>query len=138
MLRRTTTWVMLIVMVIATGAVVRWLRTEMSVAEYRQKLQALGHRYEQLRETYNEAVTRTAVTELVVDQGHLFVVVRTIQGVTQKIETPFDPYGEVYVDYVVIDGRLLIRRVFDAMIRSARLSICLDDLISMPPSPEGR
>ena len=49
MFRRTTTWVMLIVMAIATGAVYRWLHTEMSVTEYRQRLQALGHRYELLR-----------------------------------------------------------------------------------------
>lgn len=114
MLRRTTHWVMCIVLAVSIGAVYLWLQTEISVTEYRQKLQALGHRYEQLRQNYNEAVTRTAVTELVVDQGQLSLVVRTIQGITQQIETPFDPYGEVYVDYVVIDGRLLIRRVFDA------------------------
>jgi hypothetical protein len=35
-------------------------------------------------------------------------------GVLREIETPYDPSGEIYVDYIVRDGRLWIRRVFDA------------------------
>lgn len=114
MLRQGTTWVMLFVMALGVGAAYQWMQSRLSAERYRQKLEELGHSYEQLRQTYNAAVTRTAVTELIVDQGRLSVVVRTIQGVEQRVETPFDPYGEVFVDYVVIDGRLLIRRVFDA------------------------
>jgi hypothetical protein len=34
--------------------------------------------------------------------------------VVKSIPTPFDPSGEIYVDYVVLDGRLWVRRVFDA------------------------
>ena len=71
-------------------------------------------RYESLRNTYNEAVRRSAVTELVVKDGAMSVRVSTPQGVVKEIPAPFDPKGEIYVDYVLIDGRLLIRRVFDS------------------------
>ena len=81
---------------------------------YRDRLTALADDYDQLRETYNQAVRRTAVTELVVDDGKLCVSIRNAEGVVKSIPTPFDPSGEVYVDYVVLDGRLWVRRVFDA------------------------
>lgn len=81
---------------------------------YRDRLTALANDYDQLRETYNQAVRRTAVTELVVDEGKLCVSIRNAEGVVKSIPTPFDPSGEIYVDYVVLDGRLWVRRVFDA------------------------
>ncbi len=81
---------------------------------YRDRLTALANDYDQLRETYNQAVRRTAVTELVVDGGKLCVSIRNAEGVVKSIPTPFDPTGEIYVDYVVLDGRLWVRRVFDA------------------------
>lgn len=67
-----------------------------------------------IRDRYNEAVRRTAVTELVVEDGRLEVIIRTTEGVERRIETPFDPRAEIYVDYAILDGRLWIRRVFDA------------------------
>jgi hypothetical protein len=54
------------------------------------------------------------VTELIVKDGRLSLVVRTIQGVERTIDTPFDPRREVYCDYVVLNGRLWIRRVYDS------------------------
>ena len=81
---------------------------------YRDRLQALDQEYQQLRHTYNEAVAKTAVTELIVEEGQLNVAIRTTQGVLKWIPTPFDPSREIYVDYVILDGRLWIRRVFDA------------------------
>lgn len=69
--------------------------------------------YAALQARYNEAVRNTAVTELVVAGGKLSVRVRNAEGVIDEVATPFDPSGEIYVDYVVIDGRLWIRRVFD-------------------------
>ncbi len=81
---------------------------------YRDRLTALSDDYDQLRDTYNQAVRRTAVTELVVEDGKLCVSIRNAEGVVRSIPTPFDPSGEVYVDYVVLDGRLWVRRVFDA------------------------
>ncbi len=92
----------------------RFLRSQAEAAVYRDRLGALAAEYEGLRATYNEAVRRTAVTELVVREGRLSVRVRTADGAISETPTPYDPRGEVYVDYVVRDGRLWIRRVFDA------------------------
>lgn len=92
----------------------------LQIAAAEQKLREASARYdelqqnhEQLRQTYNEAVAKTAVTELVVEEGTLCVNIRTAEGVDRSIPTPFNPAREIYVDYVVLDGRLWIRRVFD-------------------------
>lgn len=89
-------------------------RSQMEVEVYRDRLRRLSHEYEDLRNTYNEAVRRTAVTELVVEAGTLEVAIRTADGVERRLPTPFDPREEIYVDYVVAGGRLWIRRLFDA------------------------
>jgi hypothetical protein len=80
---------------------------------YRQRLHEVAEERDELRERYNRAVRRSAVTELLVDDGSLSVVIRTPEGVLDRVETEVDPAREVYVDYVVKDGRLWIRRVFD-------------------------
>src|SRR5690606_30963413 len=67
-----------------------------------------------LRDEYNTAVARTAVTELIVEDARLSIRVRTATGAERVYPAPYDPRGEIYVDYVVVDGRLWIRRVFDA------------------------
>ena len=89
------------------------LRTRNAAERYRQQLAELDNDYRQLRETYNEAVARTAVTELLVEGGRVNVVIRTAEGELKRIETPFDANAEIYVDYVVLGNRLWIRRVFD-------------------------
>ncbi|MBL8745336.1 MAG: hypothetical protein JNK58_03160, partial [Phycisphaerae bacterium] len=70
--------------------------------------------YESLRGRYNDAVKQSAVTELVVRNNRLSVEIRNREGLIKSIETPLDPSREIYVDYAVVNGRLLIRRVFDA------------------------
>ncbi len=92
----------------------RMARNEVAAEIYRDRLAGLSSEYESLRGQYNEAVARTAVTELLVDGEDLAIRVRTAQGVERTIETPFNPNIEIYVDYVVLNGRLWIRRVFDA------------------------
>lgn len=92
----------------------RFVRAELEARVYRERLDQLAADYESLRATYNEAVRRSAVTELIVRGKTLAVRVRTSAGILREIPTPYDPTGEVYVDYVVIDGRLWIRRLFDA------------------------
>lgn len=92
----------------------RMARSDVRAAIYRDRLADLSDEYAQLRERYNDAVRRTAVTELVVRGGLLSVRVRSAAGVLREIDTPYDPAGEIYVDFVVLDGRLWIRRVFDA------------------------
>jgi hypothetical protein len=91
------------------------VRADLAEAVYRERLEGLASEYETLRGRYNDAVRRTAVTELVVEQGTLLVRVRNAQGVIEDIETPYDPGREIFVDYAIVDGRLWIRRVFDAL-----------------------
>ena len=93
----------------------RYVRADVAASVYRDRLRELSANYESLRSTYNDVVRRTAVTELVVEDGRLSVQVRTVRGVERTIETPFDPAGEIFVDYAVLDGRLWIRRVFDVL-----------------------
>lgn len=104
------------IVVAVFGGVFAWnaVKADLRAAVYRERLELLGAEYESLTERYNEAVRRTTVTELVVEGGRLSVRVRSSDGVEREIPTPFDPANEIYVDYVVMDGRLWIRRVFDA------------------------
>lgn len=92
----------------------QYLRAGAAADIYRTRLTQLATEYEDLRSTYNEAVQKTAVTELAVREGKLSVRVVSETGVLREVPTPYDPTGEVYVDYIVRDGRLWIRRVFDA------------------------
>ena len=81
---------------------------------YRDRLVDLSSDYEMLRSMYNQAVAKTAVTELIVKDGRLSLAIRTIEGVDRVIDMPFDPAQEIYCDYALIDGRIWIRRVYDA------------------------
>lgn len=99
----------------ATGfAGYRLLEATLAAEVYRERIAQLAADDAELRRVYNEAVSRTAVTELRVEDGALSVVVRTAAGDLEVLPAPFDPKSEIYVDYVVVDGRLWIRRVFDA------------------------
>ncbi|MFG0285070.1 MAG: hypothetical protein ACF8R7_11660 [Phycisphaerales bacterium JB039] len=103
--------------VVGAGALVaglRAVRSDVAAEVYRTRLGEVAGEYNTLREQYNSAVARTAVTELLVEDGKLSVRVRTAAGAEKVIPAPFDPRGEIYVDYAVVDGRLWIRRVFDA------------------------
>lgn len=101
------------VLAVAGLAGYQLLRTGLAADVYRARLEETVQDYEALRGQYNQAVRRTAVTELVVEDGRLSVVVRDAGGNLQTTPTPFDPAREIYVDFVVVDGRLWIRRVFD-------------------------
>lgn len=92
----------------------RAVRSDVSSDVYRTRLGELTEDYNALRREYNTAVARTAVTELIVEDNQLSVRVRTATGAEKVYPAPFDPRGEIYVDYAVVDGRLWIRRVFDA------------------------
>jgi hypothetical protein len=89
------------------------LEATLAADVYRERIAELATDYETLRSRYDAAVRRTAVTELVVDEGTLSVVIRTADGNLQVFDSPFDPSREIYVDYVMAGGRLWIRRVFD-------------------------
>ena len=91
----------------------RLLRAHIAAEVYRERLSELSADYEGLLDLYSEAVRRTAVTELLVTEDSVTVLIRTAQGQLHSIATPFDPGREIYVDYVVLNGRLWIRRLFD-------------------------
>ena len=114
MLNRITAIAALFLTAVAGYAGYRLVEANLRADIYRDRLTALAADYDTLRATYNQAVRRTAVTELVVEDGKLSVSIRNAEGLVKSIPTPFDPSGEVYVDYVVLDGRLWVRRVFDA------------------------
>ncbi len=114
MLNRITAIASLVLTAVAGYAGYRLVEANLRADIYRDRLTALAADYDTLRATYNQAVRRTAVTELVVENGKLCVSIRNAEGLVKSIPTPFDPSGEVYVDYVVLDGRLWVRRVFDA------------------------
>lgn len=109
---RTAALLVVMVVVIAVGY--RFLRIYCEVNILSHRVQQLQAQHRELTELYNQAIRRTAVTELQVEGGRLSVVIRTADGKEKVIATPFDPAGEIYVDYVVRDGRLWIRRLFDA------------------------
>ena len=99
--------------------VIAWVGYHLASAKveldiYRDRLIAFSKEYESLRLRYNQAVRKTAMTELNVKDGRLSLVIRTLDGVDRAIDTPFDPAKEIYCDYVLMDGRLWIRRVYDA------------------------
>lgn len=109
---RTVIWALLLIVIAAVGYRLALSKLELDI--YRDRVAGLCKDYESLRSMYNEAVAKTAITELVVKDGRLSIAIRTIQGVDRVIETPFDPSHEIYCDYALLDGRLWIRRVYDA------------------------
>jgi len=90
-----------------------WIREEVTTRIYREKLQDLSQEYAALADRYNHAVKQSAVTELEVTQDSLSVVIRTIEGTIRRFDTPYNPKNEIFVDYIVGNGRIWIRRIFD-------------------------
>jgi hypothetical protein len=111
--KRLYTLCVALIVLAAAGMGYRLVRTTYESDVYRERLGALTDDYQTLRGQYNQAIKRTAVTELLVQDGQLQVTVRDAAGELRCIPTPFDPRKEIFVDYVVIDSRLWIRRVFD-------------------------
>lgn len=102
-----------LLVIAAAFASLRLVEAAIETEVYKERLAELGADYEALRDRYNQAVRRTAVTELWVEDGKLTVVIRTADGELKTLESPYDPSREIYVDYVVLNGRLWIRRLFD-------------------------
>ncbi len=113
MVSRLALFFLVLLLVVSGFAAFRLLEASIAAEVYRGRLTELSADYDALLGQYNEAVTRTAVTELLVEDGRLTVVIRTAEGDLQSLPTEFDPSKEIYVDYVVHDGRLWIRRLFD-------------------------
>lgn len=114
MLRWMTSLALLLVLGATGYASYRLLRAGLESDVYRARLEAVVEDYAALREQYQDAIRKTAVTELLVRDGRLEIAIRTADGQRQVFETPFDPSKEIYIDFVVVAGRLWIRRVFDS------------------------
>ncbi|MAE67568.1 MAG: hypothetical protein CMJ18_25200 [Phycisphaeraceae bacterium] len=110
---RLTTLILVIVLLAAAAAAFRVIESRLMVDVYRDRLDTVASSYTHLAKDYNELVKKTAVTELLVQDGSLKIIVRNVTGTIETLDTPFDPENEIYVDYIVRDGRLLIRRVYD-------------------------
>lgn len=115
----------------------RLLEARLAADIYRERLVELGESYEMLRERHNQAVLRTAVTELRVGEDAVEVSIRTAEGVLETIPTPYDPKHELYVDYVVLDDRLWIRRVFDEQTAPGEGVVIDPSLVSVDWNAEG-
>jgi hypothetical protein len=113
MTRVLVTVVVGLLTLLAAGAGYRFVRADVESQVYRERLAEVAQDYETLRAEYNDSVRQSAVTELLVRDGSITARVRTSAGSLREIETPFDPSRELFVDFVVRDGRVLIRRIFD-------------------------
>lgn len=91
-----------------------WMREEITSRIYRDKLDALASQYSALADQYNNAIRQSAITELEVTADSVAILIRTADGSVRRIPTPFRPDNELYVDYIVGNGRIWIRRVFDS------------------------
>ena len=85
-------------------ATLRLANARLEANVYRARLAELSADYQLLRGRYGSLIRETAVTELVVEDGALAVSIRTAEGELRRIETPYDPTAEIYVDYVVRGG----------------------------------
>lgn len=115
----------------------RFAKADAANAVYKSRLQDLSGEYESLRAQYNTAVRQTAVTELVVEGRRVSVQVRTIEGAVETIETDADAGNEIYVDFALIEGRLWIRRVFDADTPPSRATLINPALASIDWDRQG-
>ena len=98
----------------ATVAGYQWAKASVAQDIYRDRLTSLQADYQQLAKEYNQAITPRPVTELLVEEGKVCIIVRKGDGEIIRKQTPFNAWeNEVYVDYLLVDGRLLIRRVFE-------------------------
>lgn len=124
--------------VVLIGTVgLRFARADAAAQVYQDRLRDLSGEYETLRGQYNSAVRQTAVTELVVKDRRVTVHVRTIEGTSETIETACDANKEIYVDFALIDGRLWIRRVFDADTAPSNATIINPKLVDVDWESEG-
>ena len=126
--------------VIAICAVALWRQSRGNIVAgiYRQRLEEVSARYQELRGQYNEVVRKTAVTELVVDGGRVSVVVRTAAGIVETIPTHLNADQEVHVEYLVLDGKLWIRRVYtlsdpDSAGQAAASVAMINPSLAQPP-----
>tara|TARA_R110002073_G_scaffold118918_1_gene258679 strand:- start:593710 stop:594363 length:654 start_codon:yes stop_codon:yes gene_type:complete len=115
----------------------RFAKADAANEVYQSRLRDLSTNYESLAAQYNQAVRQTAITELVVKDRSITVQIRTIEGTAETIETSCDADKEIYVDFALIEGRLWIRRVFDADTPPSQATIINPKLANVDWNAEG-
>ncbi len=114
MLRRLNQIGFALVTVLAVWLLYRFTKSQVEAGLYKDKLTTLRADYETLRTDFNSAVKKTAVTELMVEKdGSVHVVFVNLDGSECTVATPFKMGSEIYVDFIAVDNRLMLRRVFD-------------------------
>lgn len=104
----------LVAICIASLAGYQWAKSNVAKDIYRDRLTSLQADFQALAQQYNQAITPRPVTELLVEDGTVCVIVRKGDGELVRVPTTFNAWeDELFVDYALVDGRLLIRRVFD-------------------------
>lgn len=135
----------LIALALAGLAGYQWAKSAVAQDIYRDRLTEIERDYRDLAEQYNQAVTPRPVTELLVEDGIVCVIVRKGNGEIVRLPTRFNAWeNELFVDYALIDGRLVIRRVFDdyTPARSDKALVVDPDLVEVdwdnPAIPYGK
>lgn len=131
MTRKISLLVMLTLIAGAGTLGYQFLQSHFAADVYLERLEELQKDHTQLTGEYNKAVTRTAVTELVVAKPNLTVNVRTADGRVDPHPVQANLDYPIYVDYVLVDGRLLIRRVFDSQTKPDDGTVIDSDLINI-------
>lgn len=106
----------IILLVVLGGA--GWLAWQyggerLRAGQLEQALERQRADYAALEQAYVHLIERSAITALVVRPGSVDAIIARADGTRRTVPTPYDPSHEIYVDYAVIDGRVLIRRIFD-------------------------
>ena len=114
MMRRIGQVVFVGVLALAVLLGYNFVRSNIAADFYRDRLREEVKKHEALRQTFNEVVRKTVVTELVVNDDDSVCVV-FIDGNNQEkvVPTKFKKGAVVYVDFMVNDGKLFLRRLFD-------------------------
>lgn len=136
-MRRFYTLVMIALLLVAVIAGYQIIRGRIAQHIYRERLFQLSRDYKQLRDTYNTAIRKSAVTELLVKDGKLDVVIMSSAGELKRIETPYDPRQEIHVDFVVLEGRLWIRRIHDSQTPASKALTINPELVNVSWDNEG-
>jgi len=131
MLNRIVLLLALLLMSTLCIAGYQWARAAAAKDIYHERLGQLQSEYRDLADQYNRAVTPKPVTELLVEDGKVSVIIRDGDGKVRTIPTEAHGSRAVYVDYAVIDGRLLIRRVFDEETAPKYATYIDDDLVQV-------
>ena len=105
------------------------LRTGLAADVYRERLEQAVGDYEALRGQYNQAIRRTAVTDLIVKDGHLSVVVRDAGGTI---------LGRKITELITVNGVRVAGPFFPAWPNDRPSARTRSLIASVPGAPKGK